>query len=241
MKRPVIRRRKLYEEIAAEFERRIHEGEYAPGDQLPSERKIMEEFGTGRPAVREALFALRKMGMVAVNSGEPARVTKPTPEVLIGELAGAARALLADPEGVRQFQNARMLFEVALARNAAANATDDDIHLLAAALEANKKAAGTPRNFERTDVDFHYVLPVIAKNPILTALHEGLLEWLSEQRAISNAYPGATAVAIEAHERIFKAIAARNPDEAEAAMHDHLTEVARTYWEVRMAQHSAAE
>ncbi|MBT3361036.1 MAG: transcriptional regulator NanR [Rhodospirillales bacterium] len=233
MKRPVIRRRKLYEEIAAEFERRIVEGDYAPGDQLPSERKIMEEFGTGRPAVREALFALSKMGLVAQNSGEPARVTKPTAEVLIGELSGAARALLADPEGVRQFQDARMLFETALVREAAANATDDDVKMLSEALEANKRAVGTPLNFERTDVEFHYVLAVIAQNQILTALHEGLLEWLSEQRAISNAYPGATAAAIAAHTRIFEAIAARDADAAEAAMRDHLSEVARTYWEVK--------
>ena len=236
MKRPVIRRRKLYEEIAAEFERRINDGDYVPGDQIPSERKIMEEFGVGRPAVREALFALSKMGLIALNSGEPARVTKPTPKILIGELAGAARALLADPEGVRQFQDARMLFETALARNAATHATDEDVHLLGEALEANKNAAQTHLNFEQTDVEFHYVLAMIARNSILTALHEGLLEWLSEQRAISNAYPGATSAAIEAHTRIFDAIAARDADAAEAAMREHLSEVARTYWEVRTAR-----
>ncbi|MBC8158659.1 MAG: transcriptional regulator NanR [Alphaproteobacteria bacterium] len=233
MKRPLIRRRKLYEEIAAEFERRIVEGDYAPGDQLPSERKIMEEFGTGRPAVREALFALTKMGLVALNSGEPARVTKPTPDILIGELAGVARALLADPEGVRQFQNARMLFETALVREAATNATAEDVKMLSDALDANKKAVGTSLNFERTDVEFHYVLAIIARNPILTALHEGLLEWLSEQRAISNAYPGATEAAIAAHTRIFDAVAAHDAVAAEAAMREHLGEVARTYWEVK--------
>ncbi|MCG8509909.1 MAG: transcriptional regulator NanR [Rhodospirillales bacterium] len=233
MKKPAIRRRKLYEEIAAEFERRILAGDYAIGEQLPSERKIMEEFGTGRPAVREALFALRKMGLVSVKSGEPARVTKPTPEVLIGELSGAARALLAEPDGVRQFQDARLLFEVALARHAASHATDDDLRMLRDALEANRAALNDPEVFARTDVDFHFALPVIARNPILSALYEGLAEWLSEQRRTSMMYPGSAAIALPAHERIYEAVAARDPDAAEAAMRDHLAEVARQYWAVR--------
>ena len=73
-----IRRRKLYEEVAEQLEQSIQDGEYAPAGQLPSERDLMRHFGVGRPAVREALFHLRKMGLVEVRSGERARVTRPT-------------------------------------------------------------------------------------------------------------------------------------------------------------------
>ena len=45
-----------------------------PGDALPSERELMREFGVGRPAVREALFHLRSMGLIELRSGERARV-----------------------------------------------------------------------------------------------------------------------------------------------------------------------
>jgi GntR family transcriptional regulator, sialic acid-inducible nan operon repressor len=237
MKNPAIRRRKLYEEIAAEFERRILAGDYAVGEQLPSERKIMEEFGTGRPAVREALFALRKMGLVAVKSGEPARVTKPTAGVMIGELSGAARALLSEPDGVRQFQDARMLFEVALARHAATGADADDLRMLGEALEANRAALGDAMAFARTDVEFHYVLPLIARNPILSALYEGLSEWLSEQRRTTIISKGSPSLTLEEHQRIYDAIAAHDADAAEAAMRDHLSKVARRYWEVWESQH----
>ena len=75
-----VRRRKLYEEVADQLERMIHDGEYAPRDQLPSERELMRQFGVGRPAIREALFHLRKMGLVEIRSGERARVTQPTPD-----------------------------------------------------------------------------------------------------------------------------------------------------------------
>src|SRR5688572_21418274 len=84
-----IRRRKLYEEVAARIEDMIHGGRFAPGDQLPSEKDIMEELGVGRSTVREAMLSLRRMGLVTVRSGERARVTAPTANVLVDELSGA--------------------------------------------------------------------------------------------------------------------------------------------------------
>jgi Transcriptional regulators len=99
-----IRRRKLYEEVVVRLEAMIHEGELNPGDLLPSERELMLHFGVGRPAIREALFALHRMGLVIVANGERPRVSSPTPKTMLGELAGAARLMLSKPEGMRSFQ-----------------------------------------------------------------------------------------------------------------------------------------
>src|SRR5258708_36517350 len=123
----VFNRRGLYEDVAYGLEQMIGDANFAPGDQLPSERDLMVRFGVGRPAVREALFHLQKMGVVEVRSGERARVTRPTPKVVVAGLAGAARHLLAEPDGVRQFQTARAFFEIGLVRHAAEHATEDDL------------------------------------------------------------------------------------------------------------------
>lgn len=232
MVRNAIRRRKLYEDIASELENRIHAGDYAPGDHLPSERKIMEEFGVGRPAVREALFALSKMGLVSVKSGEPARVTSPTPDILIHELSGAARSLMTTRDGVRMFQNARVLLEVALVRNAAENAAADDIAELRDLLAANRAATNDRRVFNETDNAFHARIAEIARNPVIDATYSGLSEWLFEQRQIAMLYPGSPGAAVEAHGRILDAIAAADRDGAETAMRDHLSAVIDQYWSV---------
>ena len=226
----VIRRRRLYEEVAGRLEAMIQEGQYSAGDQLPSERDLMKQFGVGRPAVREALFALQKMGLVAINNGERARVTQPTPKVVFESLAGAARHLLAAPDGVRHFQEARAFFEIGLARYAAQHATADDIGALKSALETNRLSIDNLHAFERTDVAFHYVLAVIPRNPIFTAIHEAVAAWLTEQRTTTLRMPGEQFVAYRAHEAIYEAIAARGADRAERAMRAHLEEVARTYW-----------
>ena len=135
-----IERSRLSDQIAARFERMIVSGELAPGDSLPSERDLMERFGVGRPAVREALFALQKMGLVALSSGARARVTAPTADRVLSELAGAARYYLSAEGGERAFQDARAFFEAGLARHAAIHATEVDLAALKRALDANARA-----------------------------------------------------------------------------------------------------
>lgn len=228
-----IRRRKLYEEVVARIEDMIHAGRFSPGDQLPSEREIMEELGVGRSAVREALLALQKMGLVSIRSGERARVTAPTPTALVHELSGAARLLLAQDGGIRQFQQARTLFEVGLARLAAQSATADDIANLERALERNRATIGNLPEFMRTDVAFHFAIAEIPRNPIFTSLHNAVVEWLTEQRETSGRGPTAFNDAYQAHERIFRAIAARDAAEAQVSMQEHLDQVAASYWLAR--------
>src|SRR5262245_22159044 len=233
-----IRRCKLYEEVARRIEAMIHDGHYLPGDQLPSERELMKQSGVGRPAVREALFSLQKMGLVAVNSGERARVTQPTPATVVQSLSGTARHLLAASDGVRHFQEARAFFEVGLARYAAQHASDDEIRQLADALEANRLALNDLRAFEQTDVAFHYVLAIIPGNPIFTAIHEAMVTWLTEQRRITLQYHRDKKFdAYRAHEKIYQAIAARDPERAERVIREHLDDVAETYWKLQEEDH----
>ena len=226
-----IRRRKLYEDVADHLDKMIQAGAYSPSDLLPSERDLMKHFGVGRPAVREALFHLRKMGVVELRSGERARVTRPTPQLVINALSGTARHMLAAPSGVQEFQDARAFFEVGLVRHAANFATKQEIADFEAALESNRQSIGDLDLFQKTDVAFHYVLAVISGNPIFLAIHAAFAEWLLEQRKTTLA-AGEDRIAYEAHQAIFKAVAKRNPDAAEKAMRAHLDHVARRYGEI---------
>lgn len=226
---PVVRR-KLWESVAHQIEAAINAGLYSPGDRLPSERELMAQFGVGRPSIREALFALRGMGLINLKSGERARVAEPTPTTLVRELSGVAHRLIATPDGMRNFQHARSIFESALAEHAAREATAEDIETLKAALRANEAAIGDSQRFQRTDVEFHFVLAQIPRNPILTALHAGLADWLAKQRAISIHARGSVRAALVAHSRIFQAIADHDAEAAGHAMREHLAEVARYYW-----------
>ncbi len=230
MPRERIQRRKLHHEVAERIEAQIHAGHYAEGDRLPSERELMERYGVGRPAVREALLSLEKMGLIAIRSGERAQVTAPSAEHLFGQLSGAARRFLATAEGVRHFQQARLLFEAALARHAAMHALPEDLTALEHALKANRATIGNRYEFERTDHAFHHEIAALPGNPIFTELQRALINWLTEQRQVTLSNPGADREAYEYHLRIFEAIKARDPDAAERAMQAHLERVEELYW-----------
>lgn len=225
-----VKQRKLSQDVAEHLERLIRDGSLAEADRLPSERELMRQFGVGRPSIREALLHLTKMGLVEVRSGERARVTRPTPHFVIDALAGPARHMIAAPGGVQNFQSARIFFEVGLARHAAQHASADDIASLEEALEVNRLSIGDLARFERTDVDFHYELAVMTRNPIFTAIHAALAEWLLEQRHTTlTRAPGEDVKAYEAHREIFDAIASRDADASEAAMRRHLEYVTQLY------------
>jgi GntR family transcriptional regulator, sialic acid-inducible nan operon repressor len=228
-----VRRRKLYEEVVDRIEAAILSGEIAQDSVLPSERELTKLFGVGRTAVREALFALERKGFVSLSNGECARVSRPDPKVVISELSGAAKHFLMEPSGVEHFQKARILFESGLARCAAEIATDEQIESLSAALDANKRALGDQVAFDRTDMDFHFVIAEISRNPIFNALYLALSEWLYEQRAIAGMVKGGPEAAYEAHAKIFRAIAAKDSNAAGEAMREHLEEISKRYWRLK--------
>jgi len=226
----VIRRRRLYEDVANRIEAQISGGLYKPGDLLPSERELMAHFGVGRPAVREGLFALKKMGLLAIGQGGRSRVTTPNSDTLVASLSGAARHLLSASDGVRHFQSARRFFETGLVRHAAENATPTDLTALAKSLGENREALGDLEGFERTDVEFHHTIVLVARNPIFEAIHQGMVTWLTEQRHITLQAPRQHELAYRAHEQIYAAIKDRDVDRAERMMRDHLRHVEKIYW-----------
>jgi GntR family transcriptional repressor for pyruvate dehydrogenase complex len=233
MQPAIVKPRKLFEEIVDRIAGAIRAAEYGPGDVLPSERELMQTFGVGRSVVREALFALQRMGLVEVRSGTRARVTAPTPQRLIAELSGTVKVLLNEETGIRNLQDVRSFFEIGLARYAALHATADDLARVERALAANEAAIGRIKAFAETDVAFHYEIALIRRNPIFPAIHEAIVAWLREQRLTALKAQERDEVfrrAYAAHAAIFEAIAACDPDRAERAMEAHLAEVSDFYW-----------
>ena len=61
---PILRRR-LYEEVERRLAEEIRSGRLKAGDPMPSERDLMQRYGVGRPAIREALLSLRQPALRA--------------------------------------------------------------------------------------------------------------------------------------------------------------------------------
>lgn len=225
-----INRRKLYQEVLERLIARITAGEFGPDDQLPSERELMDTYGVGRPAVREALQQLERSGIVAITHGERARVVVPTPSALVAQIASGTRHLLSiQPDSLNHLKDARLFLETGMARMAAANTDAAALAQLQALVDAQRRAVADPEEFVRCDMAFHRQIAAMSGNPIYPAIVEGMFGWLAEYYRSLVRAPGAEQLTLAEHDRIVEAVASRDPARAERAMSEHLTRANALY------------
>ena len=152
---PIVRR-KLSDEVFVRLKRLITGGELKPGDEMPSERELMERFGVGRPAIREAMQALANMGLVAISHGERAKVLQLTAQSILRQVDGAAKIMLSSSkDSLEHLKSARIFFERGMVREAAENATDADIDALQSILAKQHGLLGDADGFIDADMEFH--------------------------------------------------------------------------------------
>ncbi len=231
MPRLSLGRRRRADDVADQIVRLIEAGEFPAESQLPPEQELAERFAVGRPAVREALFLLQQQGLVTIKSGTRARVASPSASMLNDQAIALVSRIAGTPEGQAHMEQVRLLFEPGVAWQAARHATDEDVAGLKRKLDLNAAAVGTPSEFIRTDVAFHYELTVITRNPVFAAVHEVLAAWLIDQRANTIYMPEADRLSVRDHTSIFEAVAAFDPMRAFHEMVSHLRLVGEMYSE----------
>ncbi len=142
----------------------ITSGQLAPGDRLPSERKMADKLGVSRGHVRDALQKLEFYGIL--------RTLPQSGTVVAGMGINALEGLITDVLQLEENDFAslvetRVMLEVQGVRLAAERRTADDLVLMEQALAAyeDKVATGTPAVEE--DLLFHLSIADASKNGVL--------------------------------------------------------------------------
>lgn len=214
--------RRAADELVRYFTDQIRSGALRDGDPLPPEREIVERHRVSRTVAREAIQALANKGLVEARPRFRPVVRAPSFEIAFHTVDDVISGLLANPDGVRNLFETRIMIEAALARGAARDASDEAVARIGAALEANRAAIGDSMRFFATDIAFHAELFEIPRNPVLPALHRAYAAWLSPQWSRMRRTAETDRINFDAHVAIYQAIAARDPDAAEAALRAHL-------------------
>jgi DNA-binding FadR family transcriptional regulator len=192
--------------------------------RLPPERDLADMLGVSRAELRKGLAVLEGEGALWRHVGKGTFVgTRP--------LAAAADVTaLARRTRPQEVMRARIALEPEITRLAALNATEEELSRLRNT-NARCRAAETWRQYEAWDALLHHQLANASHNILLI----GLLDILNAVRRTvtwgrlrnSPERPPADHHSFAEHDRIIAAIAARDLDEAEAAMRAHLESVAR--------------
>lgn len=225
-----IVRRKLSDEVFDRLRRMILDGELAPGDPVPSERDLMDRFGVGRPAVREALQTMGTMGLITISHGERSRVNEVSPTLVFQQLNTVAQFLLsADPATLDNLKEARKLFEIGIVRIAAANRTPQDIAALRRLNDAQRRQLGNAIDFIRCDIAFHQHIATMSGNPIISAVSDAMLKWLFNYHTSLLHWSEKEQITLDEHDRIIDAIEGGSPEVCAEVMRIHLDRSADNY------------
>ena len=117
-------RQTLSQAVSAAVLDRIRSGEFGPGDRLPTEKSLMQEYGVGRNSVREAVQALVTLGLVDVRPGRGATVIGIESDAVMD---AETISVLLKEEAVDDLYAFRRLLEVEIASRAAVAATPRDL------------------------------------------------------------------------------------------------------------------
>lgn len=221
-----IKSTSLITEVTDQIKNLILKGTLKPGDKLPSEQELCNELGVSRTAIREAKKSLIGMGLLQSKRGFGTYVRDDTVSAL-SELISLE--LMRKKSSIKELIDARRVIEVASAGWAAERATEDDIEKLKALLEKMNVAmdAANSRMFQDCDLEWHSVIAKASQNKVnvlMSMAIRNLLEiFIHEMLKIS----GSELIAHKGHTQVTDAIIARNVEEAELTMTQHLNDVER--------------
>ncbi|TDG00597.1 FadR/GntR family transcriptional regulator [Paenibacillus piri] len=219
--------RKIYEVIADRIKEQIVSGALKPGEKLPSTKELAERFQVGRSTLREALSALKAMGLVEIHQGEGSYVRSIEPQTVDLPVFDA---LLMNRETVIELIEARKALEISNAALAAEKRTDEDLQKFEAVLGKMEQVLGDEEEGERSDMLFHLTLAEATHNAIMARLLDSISTQMQvaireTRRLQMYANKTVSTQLWQEHKAIFEAIRSRDASAAQEAMRKHLFHV----------------
>ena len=215
-----VRRLKVADSVAAQLERLITDGGFVPGDRLPAERVLAEQFGVGRSSMREALRMVEALGLVRTDHGVGVIVVRTERRA-----PSASELLLLDEFTVGDLFEVRLPLEDRTASLAARRVTPAMATKLYELLEAASDPDLSDAQFIELDGALHQAIAETAGNPLLLGVFKNLAPLCVRYSERVIALPGRRARAHLGHQAIVDAIVGRRVRDARAAAARHIREV----------------
>ena len=157
----------ISEEIARQIMDLISRGDLEPGQRLPSERELCENFGASRSSLREALRCLTIVGVLNARVGEGTSVALDGKKFLRRIMEWR---MITERHDVENLLEVRIALEGVSAANTARNATPEDIDKLRNLLAGMKASVKDEKAYAALDLELHLMLANISGNSLLADL-----------------------------------------------------------------------
>ncbi len=213
---------RISQEIVEQIKEAIVGGGLRPGDRLPSERELTEQFGVSRVTVRDALRILEASGLIEIRVGARggAVVTAPG-AAMVGE--GISNMLLLSALSPAEVTEARMVFELGTLSLVCERADDQDFADLLAICDQSKAALADGTYHVGLSADFHTRLARCTHNAAIEMILQSFQgPLLMSLRRAKEAAPEMGDPGVAEHYQIVQALQDRDAERAHQIMLEHL-------------------
>jgi DNA-binding FadR family transcriptional regulator len=221
-----VRQLRVFEEIVGQLKQSILSGRFKPGDKLPTERELVEQFQVSRVAIREALRTLENSGFIVTRQGAGggAFVTDLSFEFLANAFVDL---FLANKISIPELHRVRLIIEPEIAKLAALATTPEYGQQLEKALEAEEISTSSLQEDIKLKTAVHYILAEMCGNRFLEAIVRSSMKLTHTLIQMVNPDPS-TMHPAGMHRPIVEAVVRGDPEASSTAMHTHTLEFGET-------------
>ena len=220
-----IRRVRLYENAVDQIQTLILRKKYKPGDRLPSERSLAEQFHISRHSLREALRILNVIGLIEIKVGDGIYVKEVNflPYIESVNLSISSRLQMERDSFIKLWE-VRKILEVGMIDLSARQITEPFLKSLWRCIEEMEKHIGSQDAFISFGIRFHRLIAEAGQNEILILIWDTLANLI--RRSHDKIYRTARSPgrSLLAHKKIYFALKKRNVQRAMEAMRQHMIE-----------------
>lgn len=223
-----ITKETVSETIIKQIKDMITNGTLIPGQRLPSERELAETLSVSRPSVREAMHALKSLGIIEIKTGE-------------GTFLKDNYNLLSDHFNLNNMLKkfslldlveSRRILEVAIVGLAAERGTLENKKLIQELFHKSVKQKDNIEKYQELDFAMHVAIAEASQNKFLLEMLNTTRDLLFSSNFEILQKPGQIDITMKAHQDIVDAIVRSDKKMAKKAMLLHLESIAKALKEL---------
>jgi GntR family transcriptional repressor for pyruvate dehydrogenase complex len=224
-----IDKSRRFEQVSRQLRKSIFSGVYQPGQRLPNERDLAETFDTSRIIVREAIWDLKKSGLVEVKRGASggAFVQEMRHDAVASVMRDVASLGKVRPAHIIEV---RLLIEPAVAALAAERAKEEDLLEMSQYLETIPKKQTD--EYVHWQIGFHRLVAKASQNPLF-AMQVNIFLDFSEDMILNLRKKDRLYHDTTTHPAILEKIEQGDIEGTQRLFYDHLLEIKPAFddWE----------
>ncbi|MEW6377636.1 MAG: FadR/GntR family transcriptional regulator [Thermodesulfobacteriota bacterium] len=217
---------RISQAIVDQIKEAVFQKKLRPGDKLPSERQLMEQFEASRVTIREAIRLLEHFGILEIRRGADggAFIRDPNTKFVNNFLQNM---FAMDKIKISNLTEARLAVEPFSAKVATERIQEESLEQVRLNIQETKDwlSKGNYSEARLLNLEFHRLIAQASGNPVIFFMIDSIMDIMEQN--ISSIILSAKPVeqTVEYHEDIYLAIKNQDPEEAQNLMLKHIQDI----------------